>query len=349
MQHDFSEVPVIDLAGELDRLGSQELGDRLARVFHEVGFAVVTGHGVPTATTESAFDAARRFFALPDEHKQLVDKRRSRHFRGWEATGVERTNNRPDIREQLDFWTEHPARAVDVEPPYLRLLGPNQWPSDDVAPGFTAAVQAWIAAAAGVADRMMGLLSLGLRLDEAHLRDAFGDECMSLCKVINYPPTPAGQFGVNAHHDAGFLTVLATGGTPGLEVQNAAGEWIPVPIVDDGLVINLGEVFQKMTGNYFVATAHRVVTSQARRSIAYFHGPSLEMPLVALPLEQRFVDAVAASPRHADAGFMVQPDEIAAGAADMSSRHHPDRYGEQLWNYFRRSYPDNVCLHYGDT
>ncbi|TDT18194.1 isopenicillin N synthase-like dioxygenase [Ilumatobacter fluminis] len=347
MTAEFSDVPVIDLAAEAARLGAGGLGEYLATVYHEVGFAVVTGHGVPTEITDEAFAAARRFFELPLEQKEAVDKRRSRHFRGWEATGVERTNNRPDIREQLDFWTEHPARDVDVEPPYLRLLGPNQWPSDDLAPGFAAAVQRWIYAAAELADRVMGLLSLGLGLDEDHLRRAFGDECMSLCKVINYPPTPAGQFGVNAHHDAGFLTVLATGGTPGLEVQNAAGEWIAVPNVDDGLVINLGEVFQKMTGNYFVATPHRVATPTARRSIAYFHGPSLDMPLVALPLEQRFADAVAASPRHAAAGFMVQPDEVDAGAADMSSPHHPDRYGEQLWNYFARSYPDNVRLHYG--
>ena len=347
MTAEFSDVPVIDLAAEEARLGARGLGERLATVYHEVGFAVVTGHGVPTDTTDEAFAAARRFFTLPVEQKETVDKRRSRHFRGWEATGVERTNNRPDIREQLDFWTEHPAREPEVEPPYLRLLGPNQWPSDAHAPGFAAAVQRWIHAAAELADRVMGLLSLGLGLDENHLRDAFGDECMSLCKVINYPPTPAGQFGVNAHHDAGFLTVLATGGSPGLEVQNAAGDWIAVPNVDDGLVINLGEVFQKMTGNYFVATPHRVVARTARQSIAYFHGPSLDMPLVALPLAQRFADAVAASPRHADAGFMVQPDEVDAGAADMSSPHHPDRYGEQLWNYFVRSYPDNVRLHYG--
>lgn len=349
MQHEFTDVPVLDLAEGERRLGPAGLGNELARTYHEVGFAVITGHGIPTATTDAAFDASARFFAVSDEQKAMVDKRSSRHFRGWEATGVERTNNRPDIREQLDFWTEHPARAIDVEPRYLRLLGPNQWPTDGVAPGFAAAVQAWIDAAADLADRVMGLLSLGLGLDEDHLRRAFGDECMSLCKVINYPPTPPGEFGVNAHHDAGFLTVLATGGTPGLEAQNAAGEWIAVPNIDDGLVINLGEVFQKMTGNYFVATPHRVATRTARQSIAYFHGPSLDMPLEALPLEQRFVDAVAASPRHAEAGFMVQPDEVEAGAADMSSPHHPDRYGEQLWNYFARSYPDNVRMHYGDA
>ena len=59
--------------------------------------------------------------------------------------------------------------------------------------------------------------------------------------------------------------------------------------------------------------------------------------------------AVAASPRHQGAGFMAQRDETDAGVADMASPHHPDVYGEQLWNYFARSYPDNVKRHYPEA
>ncbi len=100
----------------------------------------------------------------------------------------------------------------------------------------------------------MAALSVGLGLDRSHLRDLFGDQPMSLAKFIHYPPTPAFGAGVNPHHDAGFLTVLAPGPTPGLQVQNPDGAWIDVPIVPDTFVINLGEILQSMTGNYLVAT-----------------------------------------------------------------------------------------------
>ena len=349
MNQHFSDIPVIDLQEVTSSLGNADLASYLGQVYHHVGFAVVTNHGVPKDVTEAAFIHAKAFFDLPLADKQRVDKRNSRHFRGWESEGSEYTNNRPDIREQLDFWTPHQPRAREVQPDYLRLLGPNQWPDEDIAPGFRAAIETWIDAVSHLADRLLGLLSVSLGLSEEHLRKAFGNECMSLCKVINYPPTPPGQFGVNAHHDAGFLTVLACNDTLGLEVQNGAGDWIPVPVVPGGLIINLGEIIQKMTGNYFVATPHRVVTTTERMSLGYFHGPSLEMPLKQLPLAAKFAEAVANSPRHANAGFMIQVDEAEAGMADMSSSEHPDVYGEQLWNYFKRSYPENVALHYSEA
>ena len=341
--NDFSDIPIIDLtnAGERDVLAR-----RITQVFHEVGFLLVTGHSVAQSTTDAAFAHAKRFFALPREQKQLMDKRRSRHFRGWEPIGTEHTNNQPDIREQIDLWSEHPPLSPTIEPKYLRLLGSNQWPPEDLVPGFKDATTQWVSQAETLATSLLQLMALGLGLAENHFSTLFATRSMSLTKIIHYPPTPNQKFGVNTHHDAGCLTILAPGDTPGLEVENGAGDWIPVPIVPGTLVVNLGEVLQKMTGNYFVATPHRVATKKARQSMGYFHGPSIDAQFEPLPLDERFADAVAASPRHAKAGFMAQVDETESGVAAMASPNHPDVYGEQLWNYFARSYPDNVKAHY---
>ena len=193
----------------------------------------------------------------------------------------------------------------------------------------------------------MGLMAEGLGLEPGLLTRHFGDGAMSLTKLIHYPPTPTGQAGVNAHHDAGFLTVLAPGPTPGLQVENQNGDWIDIPQVPGGLVINLGEMLQGMTGNYFVATPHRVITNEERYSAGYFHGPTLDTPLAPLPLDQRFFDAVRDSPHHAEAGWMALREETEAGVGDIASAHRPGTYGEQLWNYFSRSYPDNMARFYG--
>ena len=174
----------------------------------------------------------------------------------------------------------------------------------------------------------------------------FKDEPMSLVKLIHYPPTPANSAGVNAHHDTGFLTVLAPGVTPGLEVENADGKWIAVPQIPGALVINLGEMLQAMTCNYFVATPHRVITREERYSVGYFHGPNLDTELTPLPLSEALLKAVETSPRHKKAGFMALKEETEAGVSDMASSHKPEVYGEQVWNYFVRSYPDVVKLHY---
>lgn len=348
MSGSFDSLPVIDLGDATDSSTAQRaLVEQIREVCHEVGFFIVTNHGVDPTLVDRVFDTMRTFFALPDEQKLLIDKRASRHFRGWEAEGAELTNNRPDIRQQIDLWTEWPARAADIEPPELRLLGPNQWLPDDLLPGHRATVDEWMRELGLLADRILGLLSLGLGLDRNHLANYFGDEPMSLTKLISYPPTPIGGAGVNAHHDTGFVTVLAAGETPGLQIQNPEGDWIDVPPHPDGFVINLGEMLQAMTGNYFVATPHRVITTEARLSAAYFHGPSLDARLDPLPLDPAFAAAVAASPRHAAAGFMAATEETEAGVADMASTERADTYGNQLWRYFTRSYPDNMARHYG--
>ena len=324
------------------------MADEVRQICHDIGFFLLVDHPIPQEFMDRVFSTMRDLFALPPEQKLLIDKRNSRHFRGWEGEGAEYTNNRPDIREQVDLWSEHPARELDVEPAYLRLLGPNQWYPDDVLPGFTDLMTEWYDRMGALADELMQILAVGLGLDADHFDRIFGEERMSLTKLIRYPPTPSGQAGVNAHHDAGFLTILAAGDTPGLQVENEAGDWIDVPPTPGAFVINLGEMLQGMSGNYYVATPHRVITDELRYSAGYFHGPSLHTTLDPLPLDPSYPAAVAASPRHAGAGFMARKHETEAGVGDMQSDYKPAVYGEQLWNYFSRSYPENVAAHYPD-
>lgn len=343
----MSEIVTISVA---DRSGTEAerraLAERLTEIYHDVGFAVLVDHGLPSGYLDRVFDMMAEFFALDDARKALIDKRNSRHFRGWEAVGTEYTNNRPDMREQIDVWTELPALDRDVEPAYLRLIGPNQWMPDELVKDQRALTLDWFERLGALADDVLSLFAIGLGLAPDHFVAAFNGDAMSLTKFINYPPTPQGAAGVNAHHDAGFLTLLAAGSTPGLQVLDSGGDWIDVPVVPHGLVLNIGEMLQAMTGNYLVATPHRVVTAEPRMSAAYFHGPTLETPLEAIALDRRYTDAVAASERHRNAGYMASREETEAGVGDMASAQRADTYGTQLWNYFTRSYPDMVADHY---
>lgn len=349
----FLAIPTVDLLGlatqppvRADDTQLATLAEQVTSVCHQVGFMVIVNHGVDERLISDVFGLMDRFFTLPFEHKALIDKTQSPHFRGWENVGSEQTNNQPDIREQIDLWSEWPT--VDaLEPTYFRLLGPNQWMPEDLLPGGKAIMDEWFETLGGLADQVLRLLSVGLGLDAEHLFDYFGDQPMSLTKLINYPRTPPGQAGVNAHHDTGFLTLLAAGRTPGLQVQNPVGEWIDVPPIDGGLVVNIGEMLQAMTGNYLVATPHRVITNEPRRSAGYFHGPSLEARLDPLPLDPRFAAAVAASPHHNEAGYMAGRDETARGTPAMQGERSATTYGEQLWNYFSRSYPELMTRHHG--
>lgn len=341
-------IPVMSLkrlrGSDADR---RSLADELTAVYHDIGFAVLVDHGLSEGLVDAVFDMMGTFFALSDEQKRLIDKSASPYFRGWESVGTEFTNNRPDIREQIDVWSEHPPSDQGHGPDYLKLLGPNQWMPDDVLPGQQKLALDWFEQLGTLSDEVLSLFAVGLGLGPDHFAAAFGDDAMSLTKFINYPPTPDGAAGVNAHNDTGFVTLLAAGETPGLQVLDPTGAWIDVPIVPNSFVLNIGEMLQAMTGNYLMATAHRVVASEQRMSAAYFHGPSLHTPLDPIGLDQRFVDAVAASERHRSAGFMATKEQTEAGIGDIGSPSHTDVYGDQLWNYFSRSYPDMMERHHG--
>lgn len=344
----FTSIPEVDLSrwhgSAADRA---ELAADVRRICHEVGFFQLVGHGVPDGFRARYFELLQSFFALPESTKAEIDKLRSSNFRGWERVGAELTDNRTDFREQLDVLTEHPPYPADAMPPYLRLDGPNQWLPEEVLPGFRAAVEELFDRLSAVAFEMMEVLSVGLGLDADHLRVVFGERPLSLAKLIRYPRTPPGEAGVNAHHDSGFLTLLMQHGVGGLQVENPDGDWIDVPPRDDAFVVNLGETLQRMTGNYFVATNHRVIATEPRCSSAYFHGPDLRTPLEPLALDPAFAAAVAASPRHAAAGFMAKRGELLAGQGGTRSTS-AETYGQQLWNYYQRSYPDIVRAHYPD-
>ena len=331
----FREIPVVSL----DRLDPEEL----CRICHEVGFLQLVDHGVDPSFVEEYFATMERFFDLPESAKATIDKRHSPWFRGWERLGSELTDNAVDHREQLDVWTEHRPRSGTIEPAYLRLEGPNQWP-DEVLPELRPLVERFQREMEITADRLMAAMCVGLGLESDHLRRLFGERRMSLVKLIHYPATPDGEAGVNAHHDTGFLTLLWQPGVAGLQAQNQDGDWIDVPPSTDAIVVNLGEILQSMTGNYFVATNHRVISPAERYTSGYFHGPDLRTRLDPLPLHPRFAEAVAASPHHRSAGFMAKRDELLAGERGIGSTSS-ETYGDQLWNYFSRSYPDLVELH----
>lgn len=342
----FTTIPDIDLGRWHEGPAAQAaLADEVRCVCHEVGFFHLVGHGVPDRFRARYFDHLQAFFQLPDDVKAQIDKIRSRHFRGWERVGAELTDNRIDHREQLDVSTANPPYPADAMPPYLRLDGPNQWLPDAVLPGFRTVVEELFERLGAVADTLMSVMSVGVGLDPDHLRYVFGERPLSFAKLIRYPPTPDGEAGVNAHHDAGFLTLLMQHGVGGLQVQNQVGDWIDVPPRDDAFVVNLGEMLQRMTGNYFVATTHRVVTTVPRYSSGYFHGPDLRTVLAPLPLDDSFAAAVAASPHHSSAGFMATRDELVAGSTGTASAS-ADVFGRQMWNYYLRSYPANVRAHY---
>ncbi|MGK0226064.1 MAG: isopenicillin N synthase-like dioxygenase, partial [Thermoproteota archaeon] len=95
----FTSIPIVDGSAVLGSDGvPADFAAEFTDICHHVGFALVTNHGISTDLQGETFDLMKRFFELPLETKQLIDKTNSAQFRGWEPVGAESTNNAPDVR-----------------------------------------------------------------------------------------------------------------------------------------------------------------------------------------------------------------------------------------------------------
>ncbi len=170
-----SQLPIIDLKAwfDGDDRSRHELCAQVKQVCHETGFFYIINHGIPAQVSAGYLAMARSFFALPLDARQAIDKHHSAQFRGWEQLGSELTNNEVDYREQIDIGVERRA-LQNPEPYYMALVGPNQWPPEDLLPGFREVVSDYFTRLSAVAQQLLRLMSLTLGLRETHIEQVFG-------------------------------------------------------------------------------------------------------------------------------------------------------------------------------
>ena len=283
------ELPVLDVAPFLADPWSDESQTfvvRLRTVCHEIGFAHVVGHGVSAELEANLLLAARRFFDLPLDERRALALVESAAFRGYTSVGDERTQGRPDRRDQLDFGPEQTAPLPGhAGPAWLRLRGPNQWP--ERMPELSSLALTWLDDMLGLGIGIMRALAVGLGQPLDRFDSAFIPRHDLHAKIIRYPAgsAPSDQ-GVGLHHDSGLLTFILQRDVGGLQVR-VGDTMVPVEPLPGAYVMNLGAMMQTATNGYLRATPHRVVSPSGDRdriSIALFFNPAFESTFEPLDL-----------------------------------------------------------------
>jgi isopenicillin N synthase-like dioxygenase len=282
---DFTEVPVVDVAGLLrdDPREQPRVAQELGTAAREVGFLYVTGTGIEPALFDELLRVTRAFFGLPLEEKMRTYIGRSRNHRGYVPIGEEVfSGGSVDLKEAFDLGRDLPAD----DPDHLagRMLGPNQWPD---VPDFAPVCSAWYEAVMALGRALLRGFALALG-EDADVFEAYVTKPPSQLRLIHYPHDPEARdtVGIGAHTDYECFTILKST-APGLEVLNAAGEWIDVPPRDGALVVNIGDMLETWTNGEFVATTHRVrKVSEERWSFPLFFNVDHDTLVAPLP---RFV------------------------------------------------------------
>lgn len=276
-----AEVHVIDLS-----LPDREAAAAILHACVTTGFFYVANHGVKEEIVEEHWLQNKAFFSLPLKDKLIIlaDSSNRGYTPMAEETLDPEHQSQGDTKEGLYFGRD---LAADSEEAKLPLHGPNQWPPEGLLPGYKAAMQAYMDAIRGLADRLLPLIAIALQLPTDFF-DMYFDKPMASLRPLHYSAQVSlpdeGVYGAGAHTDYGVLTVLATDNNPGLQIYTE-GKWAHVKPVPGTFVINLGDMLERWTNGYFRSTLHRVVNNvgKERYSTAFFYDPNFTARVECLP------------------------------------------------------------------
>jgi len=246
---------------------------RLGASFVDYGFAIIADHGIPQGLIDRAEEQARSFFALNEEAKRGYALAGGGGARGYTPFGIE-TAKGHKAHDLKEFW--HIGRELPDHHPYRAMMAANVWPSE--LPGFRETFLNLYDSFDRVGLAILAAIARFLGIDEDYFRDTVRDG-NSVLRLLHYPPQPeptGEHIRAGAHEDINTITLLLGADEAGLELKTRDGRWIPVCPKPGELVVNIGDMLQRLTNGRLRSTPHRVVNpapdraAHARYSMPFF-------------------------------------------------------------------------------
>jgi isopenicillin N synthase-like dioxygenase len=280
-------IPVVDLndfvRGDLKQKSAfvQELGS----AYEDVGFVAVKNHDIPAELIADLYKNVQQFFSLPSEKKKKFEIPELAGQRGYTSFGKEHAkgSDAPDLKEFFQYGQVVP-QDHDLKSEY-----PDNVKVNDV-PGFNETFFKAYRAFENSGKSLLQAIALYLGLKENYFDD-FVNEGNSIVRAIHYPPItlePKSAIRAEQHEDINLITLLVGASADGLQILTKKDEWIGVTSLPDQIVVNVGDMLQRLTNNKLKSTTHRVVNPPrelwhtSRFSIPFFLHPKSSMSLAAL-------------------------------------------------------------------
>ena len=287
----FDKIPSLDLAdftsGDPQRKNKfvQELGE----AYNSIGFVAIKNHYLSDDLSKKLYDIIKKFYALPDAIKQQYEIPGLAGQRGYIGKGKEHAKGR-NTGDLKEFY--HVGQEVLDNDPIKKEYSDNVWPHE--LPEFKEIALDVYKRLEKTGGQMLKAIALYLGLPENYF-DARVKHGNSILRPIHYFPienpdsVPADAVRAAEHGDINLITLLMGASADGLQVLRRDGTWIPITALPDQLVVNVGDMLERLTNKKLKSTIHRVVNpprhlmNTPRYSIPFFMHPRSEMDLTALP------------------------------------------------------------------
>ena len=284
-------IPSLDLAdfrsGDPQRKAAfvRQLGE----AYQNIGFVALKNHGLNDAQTKQLYADVQAFFQLPDAAKQRYENPELAGQRGYISKGKEHAKGR-NTGDLKEFY--HVGQVVEDDTDPIKNEYPdNIWPAE--VPTFKDSTFTAYRTLESAGQDELRAIALYLHLPENYFDDKV-KHGNSILRPIHYFPiedpdaVPADAVRAAEHGDINLITLLMGASADGLQVKRRDDKWIPITALPDQIVVNVGDMLQRLTNGVLKSTIHRVVNparekmNTSRFSIPFFMHPRSEMSLAAL-------------------------------------------------------------------
>jgi isopenicillin N synthase-like dioxygenase len=280
-------IPVVNLADFLsgDPQLKQKFVNDLGKAYEEFGFVSVKNHGIPDDLIERLYKYVQQFFAMPLDKKKQYEVPGLAGQRGYTSFGKEHAkgSEAPDLKEFFQYGQE----VEDDDP--IKSEYPDNVKVTDIKE-FNPTLRQAYKAFEKSGRALLQAIALYLKLPE-HYFDEYVHNGNSILRAIHYPPItsePKSAIRAEQHEDINLITLLVGASADGLQILTKQNEWVPVTSLPEQIVVNVGDMLQRLTNNKLKSTTHRVVNPPremwhtSRFSIPFFLHPKSSMSLASL-------------------------------------------------------------------
>ncbi|WP_256001923.1 isopenicillin N synthase family dioxygenase [Pedobacter deserti] len=274
-----SYIPSLNI--ELYINGSKEqraaFSAELGRAFNDSGFVTITNHGLDQELIDRLYNNIQAMFALPVGVKRNYERTELAGQRGYTSAGKEiaKGAKTADLKE---FW-----QIGQDDNLYLEEI-----------PDFNEVTREVFKRLEENGKHLLRAIADYLGLSQDYF-DQHVDRGNSILRGIHYFPIedpdalPPDAVRAGAHEDINLITLLIGASADGLEVLTRDNKWLPIQAGHTDIVVNVGDMLQRLTNNKLRSTTHRVVNpprelmKTSRYSVPFFLHPRAGMDLTCLP------------------------------------------------------------------
>ncbi|TAH00169.1 MAG: isopenicillin N synthase family oxygenase [Sphingobacteriales bacterium] len=267
----------------------QQFSNDIGSAFTDTGFITITNHGIDKSLINALYAQVEQFFSLPDAVKSNYEKVELAGQRGYTTKGKEKAKdaNTPDLKE---FWQtgQYVEDGDTIKADYPDNIIVTELPEFN---NVTKLIYQQLEQAGKI---LLQAISVYLGLPENYFYDKVHNG-NSILRAIHYFPIlnpetlPDDAVRAGAHEDINLITLLIGASADGLEVLTRDNQWFAIKAQGDDIVVNVGDMLQRLTNNKLRSTTHRVVNppvelmKNSRYSVPFFLHPKMSMPLNCLP------------------------------------------------------------------